>query len=115
TLKDIELICVDDASTDGSTDILKEYEKSDARIHVLYLTHNSGIVAARKYAVEEACGQYIMILDSDDTYEPNACETVWNEMQRHPTDVLCFGTKVSACGDIPAEDAEKLTKKLTPY
>ena len=50
TLKDIELICVDDASTDGATDILKEYEKSDARIHVLYLTHPSGFVAARKYA-----------------------------------------------------------------
>lgn len=115
TLKDIELICVDDASTDGSTDILKEYEKSDSRIRTVYLTHNSGSVAARKYAVEEACGQYIMMLDSDDIYEPNACETVWNEMQRHPTDVLCFATEASACGDIPAEDAENLTKKLTPY
>ena len=115
TLKEIELICVDDASTDGSTDILKEYEKSDSRVHAVYLTHNSGSVAARKYAVEKACGQYIMMLDSDDAYEPNACETVWREMQRYPTDILCFATNVSACGDIPAEDAANLAKILTPY
>lgn len=115
TLKDIELICVDDASTDGSTDILREYEEKDPRVRVIYLPQNNGSVAARKYAVQKVRGKYIMMLDSDDMFEPNACKTVWLELQRYPVDVLCFATQVTACGDIPASDATKLTEQLNPY
>lgn len=115
TLKEIELICVDDASTDSSADILREYEGKDSRVHTIYLSKNSGSSAVRKRAVQEAKGQYIMMLDSDDSFEPDACETVWREMKRSPVDILCFATKVTACGDIPDKDAVALTKQLSPY
>lgn len=115
TLKEIELICVDDASTDGSVEILKEYQAVDARMHVIYLAQNSGIVAVRKRAIEHINGQYVMFLDSDDTFELDACETVWRKLQKQPIDILAFATQVTACGDIPESDAVSLAQKLNPF
>src|SRR5699024_749482 len=76
---------------------------------------NSGLVMARKSATELAQGEYIMLLDSDDEYELDACETVWKEEQANPVDILQFGTDAVICR--PHEKAEEveLQKVLSPY
>lgn len=71
TLQDIEIICVDDCSTDSSRIILAEYVKRDRRIKVLYNDKNEGLSFSRNKAVNEACGEYIQFLDSDDYLSGN--------------------------------------------
>ena len=68
TLKDIEIICVDDGSTDNSLDILKEYEQKDKRVKVIQ-QKNAGAGAARNNGLSIATGEYLSFLDSDDFFE----------------------------------------------
>mgnify|MGYP001516330436 CR=1 FL=1 len=65
TLKDIEIICVNDGSTDGSDKVLEEYKKKDARIQVVN-RKNGGLSAARNTGMPYAKGKYIGFVDSDD-------------------------------------------------
>ncbi len=65
TLKDIEIICVNDGSIDNSLTILKEYEKKDKRIKIIN-QKNSGVAIARNRAIDISKGQFIAFLDSDD-------------------------------------------------
>jgi glycosyltransferase involved in cell wall biosynthesis len=89
TLKDIEIICVDDGSTDGSTGILEEYEKSDSRIKVIK-QENQGQGAARNTAIPLANGKYIYFMDSDDTLELNALEDLYNIAEDKSLDMVIF-------------------------
>ena len=93
TLENIEIICVEDGSTDNSKKILAEYEKADSRIRVIWHTNNMGVGLARKHGVLAARGQYIMCLDSDDELFPHACETAYTAIEKYKTDVLEFGVK----------------------
>lgn len=70
TEEDIEIICVEDGSTDGSCDILSDYAKRDARIRVMRHNDNMGLCKSRKDAVGAATGEYILFVDSDDYIEP---------------------------------------------
>ena len=65
TLKEIEIICVNDGSTDNSLTILKEYEKKDKRIKIIN-QENSGVAIARNRAMDISKGEFIAFLDSDD-------------------------------------------------
>ncbi|MDR1595777.1 MAG: glycosyltransferase [Puniceicoccales bacterium] len=65
TMKDIEIICVDDGSTDNSLEILREYEQKDRRIKAFH-QENHGLLNTRAKALREAHGDYILCLDSDD-------------------------------------------------
>lgn len=67
TLQDIEIICVDDGSTDGSASILSEYSRMDSRM-ILLSQLNSGAGAARNLALQTATGEFVTFLDSDDYY-----------------------------------------------
>lgn len=69
TLKDIEIICVNDASTDNSFKILADYVKRDCRIKLINFENNKGVSAARNSALDIANGEYIYFLDSDDWIE----------------------------------------------
>ena len=73
TLRDIEIICVDDGSTDGSLGILDEYAAADPRIRVIAQS-NSGAAVARNKGIDIAAGEYLSILDSDDRFEPDMLE-----------------------------------------
>lgn len=66
TLRSIEIICIDDASTDGSAAILREYAEKDGRVRVLELPRNHGPSAARNAGLELAIGDYVGFVDSDD-------------------------------------------------
>lgn len=115
TLSDIELICVDDASTDGSADILREYAARDSRVKLVFHQKNSGLVAARKSATDLARGEYIMLLDSDDKYTPDACETVWKEEQANPVDILQFGTDIVFCSNPDPVERRNILSAFTPH
>ena len=70
TIKDIEVILVDDGSTDGSGDICEKYCRMDDRIHYI-LQENAGVSVARNTALEVAKGEYVVFIDSDDVVAPD--------------------------------------------
>ena len=76
TLHDIEVLCVDDASTDNSLAILRQYAERDTRVKVFALDENHGIAFARNVALSNASGEFICFVDSDDWLGPNALEAV---------------------------------------
>ena len=83
TYKDWEHILVDDCSTDGSAELIKAYTSTDARIRYIRLNENSGAGIARNKAIEQAKGDYIAFLDSDDTWYPKKLERQLEFMRRH--------------------------------
>lgn len=90
TLKDIEIICVDDGSTDSSPDILREYAAKDERICLIH-KENGGLVSARKAGVQAASGQYIGYVDSDDWIEPVMYEKLYGYAAREQADLVSSG------------------------
>lgn len=89
TLKEIEVICVDDGSTDSSLDILRKYEKQDERMKVV-TQENGGAGAARNNGMRIASGQYYSFLDSDDFFELNMLEEAYNEISLRNADFVVF-------------------------
>lgn len=114
TLKDIEIICVDDCSPDNSFDICRQYARDDARFRLLAHQKNKGILAARKTAVEAATSDYIMFLDSDDALESNACERAYAAITQVDVDILQFGAFVDATDDFASSAVTGLEKYLNP-
>lgn len=90
-MTDIEIICVDDCSTDNSRDILKKYQNLDKRIKVFYSNYNRGTGISRNFAIKHAKGQYILILDPDDFLELNACELAFKQIENNNNDFVIFG------------------------
>ena len=89
TLKEIEILCVDDGSTDDSVQILKEYEQKDHRIKVLS-QKNAGAGAARNLGLRHASGKYLSFLDSDDFFEPDMLETAYEQAERYQAEMVVF-------------------------
>lgn len=89
TLKDIEVICVDDGSTDNSVDIIKKYMMSDSRIK-LFQQSNKGAGAARNYGLKYAIGKYVHFLDSDDWLDLSAYEKTHNVIEETKSDICIF-------------------------
>src|SRR5699024_8084583 len=92
TLNDIEIICIDDCSTDNSLNILKEYQLKDNRIKIIEQKENKGQGVARNLGLNIAEGEYIMFLDPDDWLELNACEIAYNQISKNKNDIVFFGT-----------------------
>lgn len=90
TLKEIEIICIDDCSTDGSLNILKEYAQKDNRIKIVKQERNQGQGVARNIGIDVALGEYIMFLDPDDWLEVYACENAYNQIHKNNNDIVFF-------------------------
>ena len=90
TLNDIEIICVDDGSTDKSLDILKEYKQKDNRITIL-TQQNLHAGVARNTGYKTATGKYLSFLDSDDFFELNMLEDMYNQAEKDGSDVVVCG------------------------
>lgn len=89
SLKDIEIICVDDGSTDESLSIIRNLAKDDERIKVIANQDNTGPgpSTARNRALEQAAAPFIMFCDADDYYEPTACETMYKAISENKADL----------------------------
>jgi len=86
TLKDIEIICVNDGSTDNSLNILKEYQRKDDRIKIIN-QENHGAGVARNQGLKVAKGKYLSILDADDFFELNMLELMHKKALKTGADI----------------------------
>ena len=93
TLKDIEIICVNDGTKDNSQRIVDAFAQRDRRI-ISIVKENGGLSSARNAGLAVATGKTIMFLDSDDYLAPKACERIWLETLEAPTDIIVFGTSI---------------------
>lgn len=88
TLKDIEIICINDGSKDNTLAILKEFAQKDSRIKLIDKV-NEGISVARNQGMELARGEYISFIDSDDWIDENYLENLYNTAKKYDSDVAC--------------------------
>lgn len=96
TYPHIEIVCINDGSTDGSLSVLKKYASAHASITVLN-QKNAGVIASRNTAISKASGEYILPLDSDDIIEPDCVEKLLSLM--HTTDCAVAAPSVAFFGE----------------
>ena len=90
TFTDLEIILVDDGSTDGCSEICDKYQEMDSRIMVIH-KENEGLVSARKAGLKAAHGSYIAYVDGDDWIEPIMYEHMYQELCRQDADIVMCG------------------------
>lgn len=113
TLKDIEIICVNDSSTDNSLEILEKFSNNDERIKII--SHeNKGLSATRNVGIKNASGEYIFFLDSDDYIDAKILEYLVINAQETKADIICSNTIVFT-KDQDNKIIEKKTNKLKKY
>lgn len=83
SMQDIELILVDDVSTDGTDKILRDYAHQDSRIRLVWQAQNGGAQLARNAGFAVSCGKYIITLDHDDFLDSEALENAINTFDTH--------------------------------
>lgn len=101
SLRDVEVICVNDGSTDRSGEILSDYVMRDARIRAITQT-NSGLSQARNRGFSVSTGRYVHFLDGDDVLEANSLERLVSVAERDELDVLVFAARTF----VDAEDGD---------
>ena len=89
TFKDIEIIVVNDGSTDNTLNIINDFAKNDARIKVIN-KKNGGLIEARKSGLEIASGEYILFLDGDDWLHLEAIEKLYKEAKKDNFDIVLY-------------------------
>lgn len=91
TLRDIEVICIDDASTDDSLELLYEYARKDGRVVVMHLDENKGQAYARNRGLEKARGEFVCMLDCDDWMSDDALSSATEVFETNAdTDSVLF-------------------------
>lgn len=104
TYKNIEIVLVEDGSTDNSMQIIKKYEKQDNRIKIISIKNN-GVADARNKAIENATGEYLTFVDSDDYIEKDYVETLYTNLKKYEADIA-----VCNCYNIIEKTANKTYK-----
>lgn len=98
TFKDFELLCIDDASTDGTWDLLQEYALRDSRIRLIRQERNQGLSVSRNRAIAEAKGEYLLMLDGDDLFAADMVEKAYNKSIEADADMVLWDF-VSFCDE----------------
>lgn len=102
TYQKIEILCVNDGSTDRSLEILQGYSQRDPRIHLIN-KENAGVSQARNDALQEASGDYIMFVDADDWVDAETCETVLSCAVKDHADIVMW----SYCSETNSRSSRK--------
>ena len=105
SLKDIEVICIDDASTDHSPDILNQYAERDSRVRVIAQAQSIGPSTARNIGYREAKGEYVYQIDGDDWIVDGALERMYTCAAENQLDFLTFSASAFA-------DTEEIRRKV---
>lgn len=114
TFRDIDVICVNDGSTDDSLERLHSWAARDSRVRVIN-KENGGLSSARNAGIRVATSEFVCFLDSDDVFLPEACETIVQQLADTRADVLTFGaTYVPAEPHVPWLD-DVLTPRDVVY
>lgn len=109
TLEDIEIILVDDSSTDSSLEICKKSAEEDSRIKVIH-KNNEGAGLARNAALKIANGKYIGFVDSDDFVEPDMFKTLFDKAKKYNSDLVMSGV-LFVDGNMFSQKGGRLLKK----
>ena len=107
TLSDIEIICINDGSTDNSLDILEEYANKDDRIKIIN-QKNQGVSEARNNGIKLAKSDYFILLDSDDSIENTICEKSYNAIVKNNADINIIGFNIYNNNNLVHTDRELL-------
>lgn len=94
TYRNIEIICVDDASTDNSLAILRKYADLDKRIRIIENVENLGVAFSRNVGFSQVKGKYIYYLDSDDYIELETIEKLYDYAEQYETECIYFNSKI---------------------
>lgn len=90
TLQNIEIICIDDCSTDKTVSILQEFAKNDERLKVVLKSKNEGLSVARNEALEMATGKYICFVDGDDLMDKELFEKAYKLAEQKNSDLVMW-------------------------
>ena len=91
SLRDIEIVCLDDGSTDSSVEVIEKFQKDDPRIVLFKHEKNMGTLTTRAHLGQYANGKYIMWLDPDDAYcSPNIAKMAYEKAEKTGTDIVHF-------------------------
>ncbi|GHV21412.1 hypothetical protein AGMMS49959_10480 [Planctomycetales bacterium] len=105
TLKEVEIIGIDDGSTDNSLAILREYAAKDERIKVVALPKNGGVSAARNVGLASATGEYLGFIDSDDYIDLNFYEALYRQAQTGGADIVkCRRKEIGLDGKVVIDE-----------
>ncbi len=90
TYKNLEILCIDDCSTDGTYAILEEYATRDSRFRLIRQERNQGLSVSRNRAIAEARGKYIIMLDGDDLFDSTMIEKAYNMAESEQADMVLW-------------------------
>lgn len=90
TFKGFDLLCIDDASTDDTWDILQKYAAKDNRIRLIRQERNQGLSVSRNLAIQEAKGEYLLMLDGDDLFASNMVEKAYTKAKETDADMVLW-------------------------
>ena len=106
SFKNIEILIINDGSTDSSQSIINDYHKRYPHLIKFYLKDNGGLSSARNYGIEHALGEYLLFVDSDDYLHLDAVKKLYNKAYISNSDIICFNY---------IEDREGVLKKVITF
>ena len=109
SLREIEILVIDDCGSDGSIQIAQDYAKLDSRIKIIHNENNLGTFATRIVGIRQALGEYVLFVDADDYLHLQACELLYKHSTKYSASILHFKASYKANPHTP------LLARLTHY
>ena len=113
SLGEVEIVCVDDGSEDGSLELAEAFARRDARVRVIRQSH-AGAGPARNAGLDAATGEYVFFCDADDEAEPELLERLWARAEELSADVVLTG-RIFRCRHLGMRQAVRVSKALAAY